>query len=125
VAEIVEDCSDTFETPKPQWLGRKRAYLCKLDRDSTSQGALLVSAADKRHNLESIINDHADVGKALWERFNAGPGDQREYHRRLAGINQRRLPGPLAAEVGDLSRRLADITSAYRASPDWDQRDSA
>jgi (p)ppGpp synthase/HD superfamily hydrolase len=125
VAEIVEDCSDTFESPKPPWLARKRAYLRKLDQDSTSQHALLVSAADKRHNLESIIKDHADIGKQLWDRFNAGPGDQREYHNRLADIYQRRLRSPLADEVGDLARRLADITSAYRASPGWDQCDSA
>jgi (p)ppGpp synthase/HD superfamily hydrolase len=124
VAEIVEDCSETFETPKPPWLARKRAYLRKLDRNSISRRALLVSAADKRHNLASIINDHADIGKALWERFNAAPGDQREYYNRLADIYQRRLPSPLASEVGDLVRRLTDITSAYRASPDWDHRDS-
>jgi quercetin dioxygenase-like cupin family protein len=26
VARIVEDCTDSWESPKPEWLGRKRAY---------------------------------------------------------------------------------------------------
>ena len=30
VADIVEDCTDTFETPKPPWLERKRSYLRHL-----------------------------------------------------------------------------------------------
>ena len=30
VADIVADCSDTFETPKPPWRERKEAYLAHL-----------------------------------------------------------------------------------------------
>ena len=66
VAGIVAACSDTFERPKPPALERKRAY---LDSDGTSCSVLLVSAADKVHNLRSTLDDYDEIGTGLWRRF--------------------------------------------------------
>src|SRR5437660_11398529 len=44
VARIVDGCTDTYETPKPPWLERKRSYIEHLkDSDSSTR---LVSASD-------------------------------------------------------------------------------
>src|SRR5215468_7549470 len=36
VAKIVDGCTDTYETPKPPWLERKRAYIEHLKKTDTS-----------------------------------------------------------------------------------------
>jgi hypothetical protein len=51
VAEIVSDCTDSWEEPKPDWRLRKEAYLATLPAKPAR--SLLVSLADKTHNAES------------------------------------------------------------------------
>ena len=69
-AEIVAGCSDTFETPKPPWRARKEAYIAHLA--SASPSVLLVSSADKLHNVRSITSDYRRIGDALLPRFTGG-----------------------------------------------------
>lgn len=112
VAGIVEDCSDTFDDPKPEWLPRKVAYLEHLEHHA-SEAALAVSAADKLHNLRSIRDDFARMGDDLWERFSGRPGQQLWYFQSLARIYDRRLPGQLAdtfaREAAEFDDDLAGI----------------
>ncbi|HHJ14715.1 MAG TPA: HD domain-containing protein [Gammaproteobacteria bacterium] len=63
VAAIVEGCSDTDVIPKPPWKERKQAYVDHLAE--AQPDVLLVSLADKVHNLRSIVLDHrfVDVGR--------------------------------------------------------------
>ncbi len=95
VAGIVEDCTDTFEDPKPEWLPRKVSYLKHLDHQA-SEDSLLVSAADKLHNLRAIRDDFAHQGDQLWGRFSGRPGQQLWYFQTLAHIYTQRMPGRLA-----------------------------
>lgn len=70
VVEIVNGCTDTDSTPKPPWRERKEAYIAHLPTATSS--ILLVSAADKLHNVRSILNDYRVVGEEIWQRFKAG-----------------------------------------------------
>ncbi len=72
VSAIVHGCSDSFETPKRAWLDRKREYIDHVATVSAS--AILVSVADKIHNVGAIIADYRQVGDALWARFNPDAG---------------------------------------------------
>lgn len=81
VANVVNECSDTDEEPKPPWKQRKEAYLAHLAEASTD--ALLVSAADKLHNSRSILMDLATVGPKLWERFSGGREGTIWYYQSL------------------------------------------
>jgi (p)ppGpp synthase/HD superfamily hydrolase len=77
VARIVRACSDDLGragTDKPPWRPRKLRYLEHLRTAEAS--TLLVSAADKLHNLRSILADRHAVGEDVWKRFKTG-GDQR------------------------------------------------
>src|SRR5688500_7318395 len=48
VAKIVEDCTDSWETPKRPWIERKRAY---AEHAATlAPSSLRVAAGDKVHN---------------------------------------------------------------------------
>ncbi len=78
VATIVEECSDSMVEhgyKKPDWLSRKKQYLDHLKTAIAS--TMLVSAADKLHNLRSIYADHLQMGDAIYDRYNA-PEPKRE-----------------------------------------------
>jgi (p)ppGpp synthase/HD superfamily hydrolase len=87
VAEIVSDCTDSWDEPKPDWRPRKEAYLAKLP--TKSPRSLLVSLADKTHNAEAILFDYRVLGDALWDRFNSGAEG---YPLVLLKFTQRRSP---------------------------------
>ena len=106
VMSIVSGCSDTFETPKPPWLERKQAYLDHLASEDVPRSVLLVSAADKLHNLLTTIDDLESVGAALWLRFNSTPEQQVWYYRSLAEVYRARLGGRLAGAVTAAVERL-------------------
>jgi (p)ppGpp synthase/HD superfamily hydrolase len=106
VLDIVEHCTDTTEQPKPPWRERKARYLAAAEH--TPPAAMKVSAADKLHNLRALIRDYRRHGNDLWARFNpeAGQNGTLGYHRALAEVYQRRMPGPLA---DDLNRAMSEL----------------
>src|SRR5215204_2413385 len=70
VGDIVLGCSDSLvEDPEDKlpWQERKQNYLAHLE--NASESVCLVSAADKLHNVRSIIRDYHEHGDAIWERF--------------------------------------------------------
>lgn len=91
VARIVEECSDTFETPKPPWKQHKQAYIDHVGE--ASDGAVLVSLADKVDNARAMLRDVRREGDGLWERFSVNdPQEHLWYYESLLGKFQKRLP---------------------------------
>lgn len=107
VVEIVNGCTDADSIPKPPWRGRKEAYIAHLHTASPS--ILLVSAADKLHNIRSILNDYRIVGEDLWQRFKAGKQGTLWYYRSLLEVYKVRYPGALTAEMERTMRELETI----------------
>ena len=68
VATIVEAYTDTGEDPKLPWRPRKERHLKHLR--ASPDDVKLVAAADKLHNVRSILHDYAEIGDRIWERFN-------------------------------------------------------
>lgn len=99
VADIVSECSDTDEFPKPPWKERKERYIAHLA--FASGDALLVSAADKLHNARAILADLRTHGEGVWERFNAGKDEILWYYRSVHQALERReaLPPELLREL--------------------------
>ena len=56
--------------PRPEWHGRKRAYLDHLR--STPAADLRVPLADKLDNARAMIVDYRQSGDAIWSNFTAG-----------------------------------------------------
>lgn len=75
VAEIVQGCTDGVPDAttgqKPPWRQRKEAYIAHID-DTRPASIRLVSAADKLHNIRSIITDYRTQREELWSRFSGG-----------------------------------------------------
>lgn len=95
VAQIVADCTDAHEEPKPAWHPRKEAYIAGLAHKPPR--SLAVSLADKTHNASAINTDLRSAGEAVWSRFTGGKGGTLWYYRALANAFRAHAPG-IAAE---------------------------
>jgi GTP pyrophosphokinase len=112
VADIVLGCSDSLvEDPedKLSWLERKENYLAHLD--NASQSVCLVSAADKLHNVRSIIRDYRQHGEEIWERFQGGRDGTLWYYEIVADTLLRRYRTQLTRDLQDEVDELLKLTS--------------
>lgn len=105
VANIVADCTDAWEEPKPAWRARKEAYIASLR--AKDEASLLVSLADKTHNARAIEADHREIGAALWDRFKGGRDGTVWYYESLVAQFAEVLPGRLAEELRGAVRGFA------------------
>jgi (p)ppGpp synthase/HD superfamily hydrolase len=81
VAKIVEGCSDTLISPKPEWRERKEKYIAHLDPADAS--TILVSASDKLYNARAILSDLRRDGDTVFDRFNGKKDGTLRYYRAL------------------------------------------
>ncbi len=112
VAQIVDGCTDTYETPKPAWRERKERYLTHLRHAAAD--VRRVSLADKIHNARSILTDLRRDGDVVWERFNGGKEGTIWYYRALVDVlrDSRHIPMWLAlAEAVDQIETYANAST--------------
>ena len=104
VARIVEDCTDSWETPPPPWADRKRAYV--EHARALPRPSLRVSAADKVHNTYAILRDLRNMGERVWERFDAAPDDVMAYYEGLVRAYRQAGGGRLVDELDRIVRGI-------------------
>jgi GTP pyrophosphokinase len=71
--------------------------------------ALLVSAADKLHNLRDIIKDFRIMGDSLWERFKGGKSGTLWCHRAVVTAMRNRGFAPLMPLLDELERAVTEL----------------
>lgn len=99
VAKLVDGVTERKQTADDKerpWRERKEEQLANIEKLGHEGAAL--KAADALHNCQTTVADLKEMGDALWERFNAGPEEQRWYYGALVSA----LRGPL----GDHPLRL-------------------
>lgn len=104
VAKIVEDCTDSWTTPKEPWGERKTRY-AKHAR-TLSAPSLRVSAADKVHNTYVLLRDLRNRGDAVWGRYSASPDDVLTYYRSLVRSFREAGGGRLVDELDRIVRAI-------------------
>ena len=100
VAEIVLGCSDSLvEDPEDKlpWRERKENYLAHLENANAS--VCLVSAADKLHNVRSIMRDYREHGSGIWERFQGRRDGTLWYYETVADVLVRRYRTQLTRDL--------------------------
>lgn len=102
------------EAEKP-WKTRKLGYLSHLEAVESEQ-IVLISAADKLHNLLSTLEDYQIYGEQTWQRFNAPKEDQLWFYGAALTTMQNKLPthrliDRLAKEVTNLESVIQSSTS--------------
>jgi GTP pyrophosphokinase len=113
VAEIVADCTDTYEDPKPAWRPRKEAYIAHVAAASPS--VRLVSAADKLHNARSILADLRSLGEELWDRFTGGKEGTLWYYRALTETYKRAGANAVVEELDRVVREIETLARQAEA----------
>jgi (p)ppGpp synthase/HD superfamily hydrolase len=110
VAKIVDGCTDTYETPKPPWLERKKAYVAHVWHAPIS--TKLVSASDKLHNVRAILMNYREEGEKLWSRFNGGKQGTLWYYRALVNAfdGAKRIQ-PLVQEIDRVLTELESLAN--------------
>ncbi|MEZ5114820.1 MAG: HD domain-containing protein [Candidatus Nanopelagicales bacterium] len=106
VLRLVEACTDrdlegNRDRGRHNWRERKELHLRHLAELGPEE--LLVPAADKVANARAILDDLADDGVRVWQRFNAPAPDILWYYRANLAVLQEAVPDGL------LTRRLADL----------------
>jgi (p)ppGpp synthase/HD superfamily hydrolase len=102
VADIVLGCSDSLvEDPEDKlpWRERKENYLAHLEK--ASPPVLLVSAADKLHNVRSIMRDYREHGEEIWDRFQGRRDGTLWYYETVADTLMRRYRAQLTRDLQD------------------------
>jgi len=99
VLDIVKACTDGVPDPtsghKAPWKERKENYLVHLREEPAE--ALLVSACDKLHNLESILLDLTEIGHQVFDRFSAERAQVLWYYSSLIEVFEERQIAPAEA----------------------------
>jgi GTP pyrophosphokinase len=111
VADIVLGCSDSLvEDPEDKlpWQERKENYLAHLE--SASPSVCLVSAADKLHNVRSIIRDYLEHGEEIWARFQGRRDGTLWYYETVAHTLVRRYYSQLTRDLQTAVDELLEIT---------------
>ena len=111
VAEIVRGVSEDKDPNAPgddraTWLERKEKYLAVLAQGSPD--AMMVSAADKIHNLRSMIAAYRQQGEELWASFNSPADKKLWFYEQVLGVVRDRVEPQL---VKDLEKELETMRS--------------
>jgi (p)ppGpp synthase/HD superfamily hydrolase len=94
VAQIVKAASEDKDPnvesdEKATWADRKRKYIEHLR--TADEAALLVSLADKVHNLQSLKAALKSQGSPIWDRFNASPDQTIWFYEQVLKVAMERL----------------------------------
>ena len=83
VANIVKYVSED-KLPELSWSERKERYIDMLL--NAPEGSVVVSAADKLHNIIDTLKDWSELGDSVFEKFNSGKEKQRWFYRSLTEV---------------------------------------
>ena len=112
VLDLVMACSDAAPQrgqPKGAWIERKEKYIANLR--SAADEVLLISAADKRHNLASILADDRFIRKDF-ERADKKKMVLWYYKELLAVYRERNVP--VVVELENLLSEIENVTGQKR-----------
>jgi hypothetical protein len=123
VAEIVAGCTDTYEEDKPEWWGRKKAYIAHLA--DAPESVRLVSAADKLHNARAILADLRVLGDGVWERFTGGKDGTLWYYRELVKTFRALGADAVVEELDRVVGEIEVLAGQATAAPGVDATEEA
>lgn len=121
VLDLVMACSDAAPQrgqPKGAWIERKEKYIANLR--SAADEVLLISAADKWHNLASILADAKQLGEVVFDRFirqDLERTDKKKmvlwYYKELLAVYRERNV-PVVVELENLLNEIENVTGQKR-----------
>ena len=115
IAAYVRACSDCLTAPKPPWRERKETFVGRI---AHMPGEIkLIVAADKLHNMLSLLRDYRQTGGVLWQRFAGGRDGTLWYYQIVAEELGKNWAHPILTELRETLQRLLAL-SETADSPD-------
>lgn len=98
VREIVETLSEpeNVESKRYSWKDKKKLYTKKLKKGS--QEALMIAAADKAHNMRSIVEEYYEDHNRFIQDFGGKLDERIEIYQNIANIINSRLKSDIVHE---------------------------
>lgn len=119
VLDLVMACSDAAPQRgqhKGAWIERKEKYIANLR--SAADEVLLISAADKWHNLASILADAKQLGEMVFDRFIRQDFERTDkkkmvlwYYKEIISVYRERKVAA-APELDSLLDEIVTVTQA-------------
>lgn len=119
VLDLVMACSDAAPQrgqPKGAWIERKEKYIANLR--SAADEVLLISAADKWHNLASILANAKQLGEMVFDRFIRQDFERTDkkkmvlwYYKEIISVYRERKVAA-APELDSLLDEIVTVTQA-------------
>ena len=110
VAQIVEDCTDTFERTKPAWRARKAAYIGRIPKFGSR--TTLVSLADHLETARTIARDLRHQGEKVWPRIEGGKDGTLWFYRCLLRASRTTSENPMLDELSDAVKEIERLCQA-------------
>jgi (p)ppGpp synthase/HD superfamily hydrolase len=107
VEEVSEDIDPNMEDPKVTWDYRKQKYLNDLIHESYE--AMMITAADKIHNLNSLVDNYTEQGDQLWEKFNAPIDKKLWFYGEVLSILKSRLNNEIVREYEKQYKKAVNL----------------
>lgn len=105
VAELVWACTDAWVEPKPPWRARKEAHIERIPL--VPLDARLILAADKLHNIQSMIRSYTPGDDAgYWEQFNGGRAGTLWYYEAMGQALQSGWQHAILSELEETRARF-------------------
>lgn len=104
VARMVWACSDTDVMPKPPWRARKEAFIAAVAE--APEEVRLIIAADKLHNVRSLVLDLRRMGCGVWSRFSGGEEGSLWAYGALLGALSEGWEHPILLELREAMEQL-------------------
>ena len=98
VRNLVETVTEptTDKETALQWAARKKQYISQLEKGPTE--ALLIAAADKIHNMRSVVETYYEEPSQFLKDFGGTCGQRLEMYQVLANLFNRRLKNDIIHE---------------------------
>ncbi len=108
VHDMVMEVTEKKGKEEVSWRERKQAYLDSLAHTDNAE-ALLISVADKMHNLRSIIDDLREHGDGILKALSTSPSEQLWFFGEHMRIVKERLNSPIIEEYQKVFDEAAQI----------------
>ncbi len=102
-----KDASITKLEEKAKWEERKIKYLEHLKHDS--EGSLIICAADKIHNLQSMIDAYRIQGDKLFDKFNSPADKKLWFYGEVLKVLKAKLKNKIVEELELIYKEASDL----------------
>jgi (p)ppGpp synthase/HD superfamily hydrolase len=89
------------------WEEKKKKYIETVR--AGSEAAKAVCLVDKMHNMQSLINAHAEQGDALWAKFNRGKKEKLWFEEAVLEMLKETWKHPLLKEYEAMIEKMRSL----------------